>query len=222
MKKIAVILSLILCFSTVTAYSEDSLKQEILYRDFPWYSTYSEINDSMFTDSLGVTIEGQLELDIDIDTFACTLTAAYPSELCVKEGGMSVSYFDVPISNYRGSATAYYIYPLDDNGIVRDYNMAQLIMGEYEIYGLDNMEEVYNELFSALTALYGVSIPLKKDTLIIDTWFDEQVNMVSMLYIDPYGLIILYGANHIDEKLAEYQEFITDVPDLQDGIFNGL
>lgn len=208
MKKLIAIILLLCC--CVTACAEEP--REILFRGFPWYAPFSAVEPVMQEDLGESENPGRIEEHINIDNWANMVVKSEPTENCLFGGGVKTTYHNVPVSDYIATANMYYIYALGDNGLDYDYNKAQLIMGEYEIYGCDDMDDAHTDLLMAMTMLYGESRAMQEGTLTLNMWSDPTGNTLVLMYVAPIGILIYYAPSDMDDRIFAYNTALSLLP----------
>jgi len=208
MKKLIAIILLLCC--CVTACAEEP--REILFRGFPWYAPFSEVDPAMREEIGATENQGTLEKHVNIDNWANMVVSSEPTEDCLFGGGVKTTYYNVPVSDYSATASMYYIYYLGGNGLDYDYNKAQLIMGVYEIYGCDDMYEAHADLLMTMTTLYGQSRSMQEGTLTLNMWSDPTGNKLVLMYVAPIGILIYYAPNDMDDRILAYNTVLSLLP----------
>ena len=167
------------------------------------------------------------------------------SEININNGGTGISIASTTVAGHEAKLALEFIYPIENNKIVRDSNSAQLFKADYLIRN-DDLIGTYSDLLAKLTKLYGEPITCEKtagykryydvDIKGDSFWKAEDGSIVWLaLYYntskDTYDAIYLvYAAPNSTDRLIELQNQIEyeknipvdENPQQADDNFDGL
>jgi hypothetical protein len=183
MKKLAaVVCALVLLFSASVSMA-DASEKEILFRGFPWGSSYTE-----FVEVLPESESRSLEGTIWGWAFDYRMLGIPPTDGCddigfyVKTGlpyGETVAGYSVK------TIYASFVYPTGEDGIlVREKENASLVEADYliEIYGAEEQDKAYEDLAQKLTRLYGdVDYQSEGNSDQHSVWYGAGGTMVTLI-----------------------------------------
>ncbi len=211
MKKIIMVVllaTLIMASSIGNSFAAETFT----FRNIPWLTSKADVITAMTAD--GYKISYQYDNTTIPDWFQ--IRSNVIGDVKVKEGGCYLSFNGVKVAGYSAYLETYYWYPIVDGSIQKDDDSAQFYLAQYEIFDIDNMDYVYDDLLEKLTSLYGKSEAKNSDDSATDTigvlWTADDSSLIWLAKYNSDGETIVkiwYAAPHCTETLQALEEHIA-------------
>ena len=192
-----------------TDSAESKGVDSIVFRDIPWYSSKAEVEEKLFES--GGWIGGWMSnanniyrLDA-IDYESITLGSER-----VDGGGYRAFYSGLSVAGYMPSDTNIcYIYPIENNQIIKDNSRAEMYFGWYSFKHGDfsDHKSIFDDLKEKLISIYGKGkqSATKYHTKIL--WMDKKGNLIQLLINDDCDYVSLgYMAADADARLNRMEK----------------
>ena len=212
MKKIALtILMTILLTCSLGSLAE----KEIAFRNLEWFSIKAEVESALIADG------ARRQDTFDSDSFAAVRMTRD------SQGLLSISFFDdygfrdyyegIKVAGYTVDfLTTYYLFPLKDDQILKDKDLAEFYLGVYSLTLPESStnKEMYDDLSLKLSYIYGEYLTVDVPELFGDDsqarlWSDSKDNLVVLSFPDPEAMILYYAdgaSSRIDDLLFHSPE----------------
>jgi len=190
----------------------EGLEDLILFRGIKWYSTKQEAEKQLYSE--GASSHGILGSDEDI----YRMNATNYSNITVGSdrvdgGGYRGWYAGISVAGYDVDDTyACYVYPIQDDRIIHDNELAELYLGWYT-FGNEyaDHQAIYDDLTSKLTSVYGQGSVNSTKYNTTTTWKDIQGNYIRLLINDDKTYVTLgYMAADADNRLDVMAKALKD------------
>lgn len=185
-------------------------EKEITFRNLDWHSMKDVVEGALLTD--GARRQGT----IDSDSFASVRMTRDSQDL------LSINYFDdygfrdyyegIKVAGYTVDfLSTYYLFPLKDDQILKDKNLAEFYLGVYSLTLPESStnKEMYNDLSLKLSYIYGEYLTVDVPELFGDDsqarmWSDLKDNLIILSFPDTTAMLLYYAgdaSSHIDNLL---------------------
>jgi len=184
--------------------------QKITFRNLEWYGTFKDI-DAQLADE-GITYSSWNVDDCVYRLSRVDFINVWDGSDYVEGAGLTIRYSGVEVAGYTPSDTyACYMYPIENNAIVRDDEQAQFYFAWYAFDDNDykDIAGLYDDLYTKLQSIYGEGQTVEEyHTYIL--WTDSEGNRLKLISNDDRTYAMLgYMAAGGDEKVDALEELVT-------------
>ena len=219
MKKRCLLLSMITVFAlSFTAHAE--VEEEILFRDIPWGTSYTDIKDNIMPELWWDDLHGDWMRVLTINDIVSDSNDNNKftnNDLCLN----AYTIDEIDVAGYTAKQTdLYFAFVPSDGTITHEDSDTALYAAKYEIEPMD-LESTFNDLLEKMKSIYGepdvstsYSIFIGCENLLFK-WNGANDTMVVLKkepYLEGGGAVhIIYVWKNGDEMLHEADDIISGI-----------